>query len=56
MGLCIVIALTIVFKAFEREGQLEPLKQKRGIIVYGGSYAVESSFFVLSYSNVKLIQ
>jgi len=26
-----VTALTIVFKAFEREDQLEPLEQKRGI-------------------------
>jgi hypothetical protein len=43
VSLCIVTALIILLKDFEREGQLEHLDQKRVIIGYGGNYAVESS-------------
>jgi hypothetical protein len=56
VGLCIVTALIILLKAFEREGQLEHLEQERRIIDNGGNYAVESSHLFSSCSNVRVIQ
>jgi hypothetical protein len=43
VGRCIVTALIFLFKAFEREGQLEHLEQKNVIIGHEGNYAVENS-------------